>query len=156
MRRRDREPLEEKRFIHYFFEEGSYEPTVAYGDMERGFIFGFYRGEIFIPTHFAPKIVIKDGEDGKSGLGLLRGGYSILKELSERKDLAVATAVTDDLAKTLMKMKGWHRMRINFLAFFNQELEKKVLVYNSAIGIRKKLVALVREFWEETKRMKEY
>jgi hypothetical protein len=140
MDRRDREPLEYDRFCYHFFEGASWEPTYAMGDMEKGFVFGFYKHEIFIPTHFAPKT--------------MKGGYSIFKELADNKELPVASAVTDDLAKTLLKMKGWHKLKIGFLAYFNSELKKKTIIYNSAEGVRTKLIGLMKEFWDETKRLK--
>jgi hypothetical protein len=140
MDRRDREPLEYDRFCYHFFEGASWEPTYAMGDMEKGFVFGFYKHEIFIPTHFAPKT--------------MKGGYSIFKELAENKELPVASAVTDDLAKTLLKMKGWHKLKIGFLAYFNSELKKKTIIYNSAEGVRTKIIGLMKEFWDETRKLK--
>jgi hypothetical protein len=141
MIRRDREPLEVGRFMSHFFEEGSSELTVSYGDSRRGYLFGFYKEEIFIPTHFLPKT--------------MKGGYGLFKELSERKDLPVATAITEDLADTLLKMRGWHDFKTKFLSYFSDSMHEKVLVYNSAKGMKRKLISLARELWEESKRIEE-
>lgn len=137
MMRRDREPLNKEAFIHHFFEEGSREPTYAKGDMEKGFILGFYKYDMFIPTHFAPKSI--------------RTGYELFKELGEDTEMAVATAVTKDLAETLLKMDGWHKMNTTFMSYFSGGLKEKVLVYNSANSVRNKLIKLAKQFWEETK-----
>jgi hypothetical protein len=141
MQRRDREPLEEDRFIGHFFEAGSWDATFVFGDIERGFTFGFYKHGIFIPTHFAPKTP--------------RGGYDLFKMLAEHETLSVATAVTEDIATTLRKMKGWHRLHVSFLAYFNDMLQEKTVLFNSAKGTRQKMVGLVKEFWRETKSLRE-
>jgi hypothetical protein len=140
MQRRNRLALNYSDFIYHFFEMGSWESTVSYGNLEKGYVFGFYKNEIFIPTHFAPKT--------------MKSGYELFKELAENKSLPVATAVTTDLAETLMKMKGWHRLKSKFLSYFSSEIKEKVIVHNSAKGIRIKLISLVKEFWNETKRLK--
>lgn len=140
MGRRDREPLLEGNFINHFFGGGSWEPTYAFGKMEKGYILGFYKHDIFIPTHFAPKT--------------MRDGYTLFKELADNKEMPVATAVTDDLSETLLKMDGWHKLNVSLLAYFNSDLKKKVVVYNSAKGIRTKIIGLLKEFWEETRQLK--
>jgi predicted RNA-binding protein len=43
---------------------------------------------------------------------------------------------------------------MGFLAYFNSELKKKTIVYNSAEGVRTKLIGLIKEFWDETKKLK--
>ncbi len=140
MLRRDRQPLEQNRFQRHFFEEGARNKTYMYGDMEKGFVFGFCKYGIFIPTHFAPKT--------------MRGGYEIFKTLAENKEIPVVGAVTEDLADTLKKMKGWKTWKISLLAYFNNDLIDKVVVYNSYPKIRRKMLSLVREFIKETEELK--
>lgn len=141
MSRRERWPLERERFFSHFFYGGSLEPTYIFGDKERGFLLGFLKHGIFIPTHFAPKS--------------LRSGYELFKELGESKRTPVVTAVTPDVAETLKKIKGWRTLKLSLLAYFNSDLVKKMVVYNSSPGIRLKMLALVKEFIEETRRIRE-
>ncbi len=139
--RRDREPISKESFIHHFFEGGAWESTYAKGDMEKGFIFGYYKFDIFIPTHFAPKSI--------------RTGYELFKEMADDSEVAVATTVTDDLAETLLKMKGWNKLNVPLFAYFNSELQKKVLVYNNSKGIKFKLAKLMLDFKKEMKAVEE-
>lgn len=67
MRLRNREPLEEGRFLNHFFEGGNSEESLSFGSQKDGYLFGCEVGGVFIPTHFAPTT--------------LRGGYKLIKDL---------------------------------------------------------------------------
>lgn len=90
MLRRDREPLSENSFNYHFFESGSLEETVAFGENNKGYLLGFKKHKVFTPTHFAPKTI--------------RGGYELFKALGESEDIPAVLAITEDLAETLEKM----------------------------------------------------
>lgn len=141
MSRRDRDPIDQDRFIRHFFEDGSFEQTYMYGDGGKGYVLGFFKHGIFIPTHFAPKT--------------LRGGYGLFKELGESKTIPVVGAITQDLVETLTKLPGWKTIKLSLLAYLSSDLVKKTIVYNSCPGIRKKMFKLVKEFVMETKQIRE-
>ena len=88
--RRDRVPLEYKRFIGHFFEGGSADISYLYGDEEGGYILGVLKQGVFIPTHFAPKI--------------LRGGFRLIDQLGYDYGTPTIMATTLDLMKTIIKM----------------------------------------------------
>lgn len=117
MRRRDREPLSRERFISHFFENGSIDKTYMYGNPADGYLLGFKKYGIFIPTHFAP-----------TGI---KGGYRLFKELAESTDLPVVMAITPDLVATIRKMKGWHELGQSFQSRLGDETVEKEIVYNS-------------------------
>lgn len=141
MSRRNRVPLPQENFERHFFEGGSLDFTYMYGDQEKGYLLGYRKHGIFIPTHFAPKT--------------LRGGYNLFRELANSKEIPVVTAVTEDLAETLKKMKGWKTLNIKLLAYLNQDLLDKTVVYNSYPKIRRKMAGLVKEFLLESKQLRE-
>lgn len=117
MRRRDREPLSHERFVSHFFENGSIDETYIYGNPSDGYLLGFEKYGIFIPTHFAP-----------TGI---KGGYRLFKELAESTDLPVVMAITPDLVATIRKMEGWHELGQSFESRFGDEKLSKEIVYNS-------------------------
>lgn len=132
--RRDREPLNKESFHRHFFEEGSFDETFAYGDKEKGFLLGYHKYDIFIPTHFAPKT--------------LRGGYELFHSLGSSKNIASVIAITEDLSETLKKMPAWNRLELNEEIFnnFRGQLLKKDIFYNSQEDTEKLLFSLMVEF----------
>ncbi len=135
--RRDREPLEEERFISHF-EGMSFDSTFAFGEREKGYLLGYLKYGVFVPTHFAPKT--------------MRGGYELIKSLGESADVPAVMSVTDDLEETLQKMPSWQTLDIpSFLAQFREELTEKKIVYNSHPDTKNLMLGLVAEYLEEAK-----
>ncbi len=134
--RRDREALEEGRFIYHFFEGGSLDETYSFGDTEKGFLLGYKKQGVFIPTHFAPKT--------------MRGGYELIKELGEGHRTPAVMSVTPDLTDTISKISSWHVVDLSFLSQFRGEALEKEFVYNSHPDTKKLLPLLVNEFIEES------
>lgn len=134
--RRDREALDERRFIYHFFEGGSFDETYSFGDLEKGFLLGYIKQSVFIPTHFAPKT--------------LRGGYELIKELGEGHRTPAVMSVTPDLTDTISKIPTWHVVDLSFLSQFRGEALEKEFVYNSHPDTKKLLPLLVNEFIEES------
>jgi len=135
--RRDREPLEIESFHRHFFENGSMDETFAFGDKEKGFLLGYNKYDIFIPTHFAPKT--------------LRGGYELFQSLGTSKNIASVIAITEDLSETLKKMPAWNHLELNeeILSNFRGELLKKEIYYNSQEDTEKLLFSLMIEFMNQ-------
>lgn len=136
--RRDREPLAEDNFFYHFFGEGSTEPTYMFGDDKKGYILGFLRHDVFIPTHFAPRG--------------LRGGYNLMKELGASNEIPAVMAITDDLLTTLKKMPEWHDTGMTFPMRFRNEIHQKHAVYNSHPEVEQLLPALLQDYLEEASR----
>lgn len=132
--RRDREPLEEERFINHF-DGGSFDPTYAYGSRETGYLLGFVKYGVFIPTHFAPKN--------------LRGGYELVKNLGDSKDTPAVIALTEDLSSTIQKMPSWHKVDLSFMSMFREEEVEKEIVYNSHPDTKNLMLGLLNEYLEE-------
>ena len=133
--RRDREPLEEERFISHF--EGlSFDPTYAFGDLKRGFILGYCKHGLFVPTHFAQKT--------------MRGGYDLMKDLGESLDIPVVMSVTPDLQETLLKLDSWHVVDEELTAFFRDKLETKKIVYNSHPETETLMAELMNDYLKES------
>lgn len=136
MQRRDREPLEEGRFIAHFFEGGSTDDTFSYGDLEKGFLFGFEKYGVFVPTHFAPKSI--------------RSGYELIKNLGESITIPAVMSITPDLTNTISKMPSWHVMDLSFLSSFRDEILNKNIVYNDHPNVKNLMLGLVSEYLKES------
>lgn len=134
--RRGREPLEEERFIAHFFRDGSRGETFYYGDLEKGFLFGFEKYGVFVPTHFAPKTI--------------RGGYELVKKLGESNSIPAVMSITPDLTDTISKMPSWHVMDLSFLSSFRDEILNKNIVYNDHPNVKNLMLGLVNEYLEES------
>lgn len=138
--RRDREPLEAERFVSHF--EGlSTDTTYAFGNMEKGFLLGYLKYGVFIPTHFAPKT--------------MRCGYDLVKSLGESTNVPSVMSVTPDLSDTISKMPSWHILDVSFLSMFREELVGKKIVYNSHPDTKNLMLGLVSEYMEEADRWAE-
>ncbi len=117
VRRENREPLEYDSFFYHFFMEGSLEKSYMYGDLEdKGFLLGFVSNSVFVPSHFAPKG--------------LKGGYKIFEELGEGK-VPTLLFITEDLAKSLSRIKGWVIENFEILSHFRGEDVKKKIAHNN-------------------------
>jgi hypothetical protein len=119
--RRGRIPLEESRFYGHFFEGGSADQPIAYGDWSRGFLLGCVDSDlgIFTPTHFAPLT--------------MRGGYDLFRDLGESTTIPAVVAITADLEETLSKMPCWHPFNLPkplMATFHTGEELKKSLMHN--------------------------
>ena len=134
--RRGRESLEEDRFVAHFFEGGSFDETFSYGDLEKGFLLGFEKYGVFIPTHFAPKTI--------------RGGYELIKNLGESNDIPAVMSITPDLTDTISKMKSWHVVDLSFLSSFRDEITDKNIVYNNHPNVKNLMLGLVNKYLEES------
>lgn len=117
MRMRNREPLEEERFYLHFFEGGSHEKTMMYGDKDDGYLLGYFLDDsVFVPTHFAP-----------SGL---RAGYRLIKKLMDSR-IPTALFIPDDLVKTIRKLPRWKVTPIKFKQNFRGDNIDKQMVINN-------------------------
>ena len=134
--RRNREPLEETRFIKHFFGRPDVDTTLSFGNNEQGYLLGFQKHGIFIPTHFAPKTI--------------RGGYELIKELGEGKAVPAVMSVTPDLTDTISKIPSWHVADMSLLSQFRNELAEKEIVYNSHPKVLNLMPALIEEYLEES------
>jgi len=134
--RRDREPLESERFVGHFGGM-SLDPTFAFGEREKGYLLGYLKYGVFVPTHFAPKT--------------MRGGYELMKRLGESTSVPAVMSITEDLQDTLSKMPSWQLLDIGFLASFREELSEKQIVYNSHPDTKNLMLGLVSEYLEEAK-----
>lgn len=132
MQRRERAPLEFERFIDHFFNGGSFDDPRMYGDMDNGFLLGFEKEDVFIPTHFAPKS--------------LRGGYNLMLDLGESELLPAVMAITEDLKVTIEKMPCWHSLPEASQGIFRSFVVDKWLVYNSHPDILAKLQLLAENY----------
>jgi hypothetical protein len=140
MQRRDRESLEEDRFINHFLET-SFDPTFAFGSKEKGFLLGYQKYGVFIPTHFAP--------------ATLRGGYDLMKNLGQSKDVPACVSITDDLAQTLSKMPSWTIHDLSFLSSFRGENVEKKIAFNSHPSTKQLLLGLLEDYLEENGQIRE-
>jgi len=134
MKRRDREPLDQDRFLDHFFNGLSTDATYMYGEDKRGYLLGFIRNGVFVPTHFAPRT--------------LKGGYLLLEDLANSENTPTVLAITKDLAETIRKMKGWQPTEITFQSPFRDGTEEKEIVFNSHPETSEKAMALLREYVE--------
>ena len=134
--RRDREPLESERFVGHFGGM-SLDPTFAFGEREKGYLLGYLKYGVFVPTHFAPKT--------------MRGGYELMKRLGESTSVPAVMSITEDLKDTISKMPSWQLLDIGFLASFREELSEKQIVYNSHPDTKNLMLGLVSEYLEEAK-----
>jgi hypothetical protein len=134
MQRRERQPLSKDSFVCHFFEREGFDDTFSYGDNEKGYLLGFQKFGVFIPSHFTPKT--------------LRGGYDLLKELGDSDTIPAILAITEDLAKTLKKMPTWHRIEIgeDVQSYFRGELVKKDIYYNSHPEVQNLMMGLMLEY----------
>ena len=139
--RRGREPLEQERFISHF-EGMSFDPTFAFGEREKGYLLGYLKYGVFVPTHFAPKT--------------MRGGYELMKRLGESTSIPAVMDITEDLKETLSKMPSWKVLDVSFLATFNEELAEKEIVYNSHPDTKNLMLGLVSEYLKEAKERENY
>lgn len=134
MSRRGRMPLDAERFVSHF-EGRSFDPTYAFGERERGYILGYLKHEVFVPTHFAPKT--------------LRGGYDLMKRLGESTSIPAVMSVTPDLEETLAKMPAWKTLDSSYLGTFRDQIAEKKIVYNSHPDTTRLMVGLVSEYIDE-------
>jgi hypothetical protein len=135
MARRNREGLEYERFNGHFFEGGSSDETYLFGDKKKGFLLGYVRYGVFIPTHFAPKSI--------------RTGYELMKELGGNDKLPAVMSITPDLIQTIAKMPEWHVTDLNFLSNFRGGQVDKMIVYNSHPNVQNLMWGLVKEYIDE-------
>lgn len=136
MTRKDREALDKERFVYHFFEGGSTQPTVSFGNKEKGFLLGFIKNGIFVPTHFAPKT--------------LKGGYELIKDLGGSKILPSVMAVTPDLTDTISKIPTWHALDLGFLSTFRNKVTEKNIVYNDHTEVQNLMSGLLSEYLDES------
>jgi hypothetical protein len=135
--RRDREPLEEDRFIAHFFEGGSLDTPYMFGNSEKGYLLGYSKYGVFIPTHFAPKS--------------MRKGYELMKELGASEKIPAVMSITEDLVETIKKMPEWHAIDLSFLSEFrNGDIEKRI-VHNSNPEVHRLMYALLYDYLNEHK-----
>lgn len=134
--RRGRTALGKERFVAHF-NDMSTEPTYAYGEPGNGYLLGYLKFGVFVPTHFAPKT--------------LRGGYMLMSQLGESKHIPSVLAVTQDLTETLAKMPSWHLIDLGFLAVFRSELTEKQILHNSHPDVKNLMLGLVTEYLQESK-----
>ncbi|MFW5853258.1 MAG: hypothetical protein ACOCU8_01285 [Patescibacteria group bacterium] len=135
--RRDRAPLEEERFVNHF-EGASHDPTFAFGDFEKGYLLGYLKYKVFVPTHFAPRT--------------MKGGYSLIKDLGESENIPAIMSITEDLKKTILKMPSWQALDMNFITQFREELVDKQIVYNSHKDTKNLMLGLLAEYLESANR----
>ncbi|MFA6514177.1 MAG: hypothetical protein WCT50_02710 [Patescibacteria group bacterium] len=137
-RREGRKPLSEDSFKCHFFEREGFNETFSYGDSEKGYLLGFQKFGVFIPSHFAPKT--------------LRGGYELLKALGDSDTIPSILAITEDLAETLKKMPSWHKIEIgkDVLSYFRGELVKKDIYYNSHPEVQNLMMGLMLEYLNQS------
>lgn len=135
--RRDREPLTFESFHRHFFDGGSLDETSAFGNKEKGFLLGYNKYNIFIPTHFAPKT--------------LRGGYELFQSLGNSTNTPSVIAITEDLSEMLKKIPSWNHLELNqdIISNFRDQLLKKEIYYNSQEDTEKLLFSLLMEFMNE-------
>lgn len=134
--RRERSALAIDRFIGHF--EGlSSDPTYAFGERDKGYLLGYLKYGVFVPTHFAPKT--------------MRGGYELMKKLGDSENTPAIMSVTEDLSDTLAKMPSWKALDMGFLASFREELKEKKIVYNSHPDTKNLMFGLVSEYMAEHK-----
>jgi len=139
-RKEGRWVLEKERFINHFFNGGSLDDTYMFGDSNRGYLLGFSKRGVFMPTHFAPKSI--------------RKGYDLIKELGSSKEIPVVMAITEDLVETIKDIPGWKSVDSSILVnFWNNQYEKQI-VYNSHPNIEKLMPKLLEDCLEEEKRLK--
>ncbi len=136
MSRRGREPLEADRFVDHF-EGMSTDPTFAFGNKEKGYLLGYLKSGVFIPTHFAPKT--------------MRGGYDLFKKLGDSTNIPAVVSITDDLKDTLIKMPSWHALDMSFLSSFRNVTVNKKIMYNSHPDTIKLMSGLASEYSEAAK-----
>lgn len=142
IQRRDREPLEEERFLGHFFEGGSSEPTFMYGSRDRGYYLGIEKYGVFVPTHFAPKGI--------------KSGYKLTVGLGEDPERPSVMAITEDLRDTIVKLPCWHEFDLSFLSQFRGETIPKKIVYNNHPGVQQLMIGLTQEYMEEQSRFQDY
>ena len=116
MERRNRQPLDEFGFSQHFFQGGSLEPTYVYGDQTNGYLLGYDKNGLFIPTHFAPRT--------------LMGAYRLLQELGSHKKIPSVMGITEDLAKTIVKIPSWKVLDVPIPGVFRGKFVKKKFAYN--------------------------
>ncbi len=133
--RRDRQPLGEDSFFYHFFDGGSSDETLMYGDLKKGYLLGFLKYGVFIPSHFAPKNI--------------RTGYDMIKELGSSEQIPCVMSITEDLVKTITKFPEWKTIDSNFIAEFRGEKHEKYIVYNSHSKVKQLMVGLLNEYMQE-------
>ena len=133
--RRKREPLDEDSFEYHFFHGGSFDEPYIYGNPEDGYVLGFTKQQVFIPTHFAPRT--------------LRGGYNLFNYLGNSKHIPDVLSITEDLVETIQKIDSWKVLDETYSTYFRDEMVGKTIVYNSYPNIEDKLILLVQEIMAE-------
>jgi len=142
MMRRNREPLGRDSFEAHFFEGGSYDTPYMYGDQEKGYLLGYVRYGVFIPSHFAPRSI--------------RKGYEMMKELGASFETPVVMSVTDDLAETLKKMPEWNIVDTSFLTRFRGKETEKMIAYNSHPNTKQLMFGLLYDYLQEQEEERKY
>jgi hypothetical protein len=132
MSRRGREPLGFDSFHYHFFEGASLEKTYSFGSEDEGFLFGFVKNEVFIPTHFLPKT--------------MRGGYNLIKKLGESQEIPAVMSITNDLIETVEKMGVWNVLDSSLISSFRGMKVEKGLIYNNHPEVVGLMLGLMSEF----------
>lgn len=134
MERRGRDPLGYARFMAHF-NGGSTEPLYGFGDDAQGYLLGFSKSGVFIPTHFAPKS--------------MRSGYILMKQLGESKYTPCVMSITEDLIDTIKKMPCWHTIDASVVSRFMDGYVEKGFAYNEHPDIDHLKDELVAQFIAE-------
>ena len=136
MQRKDRLPLDKERFITHFFKEQSFDPVFLFGDREKGYLLGYEKYGVFVPTHFAPRNI--------------RRGYDLIKQLGESKNTPAVMAITTDLVATITKLPAWKEFDMSFLASFGGDVLVKKVVYNQHPGVQQLMLGLLQDYINES------
>jgi hypothetical protein len=123
-----RVPLEYNRFYSHFFESQSTDNTLLYGNTGDGFLLGSTFDNFFHISHFAPKT--------------LKGGYRLLKNLGEDRDISALLNITADLIQTIKKIKTW-RYSETPLPGLGKYGEDKYLAWNNPYMVQSRLDNIV-------------
>lgn len=122
-KRRPDSSLNYDSFVSHF-NWGLYQNTCfIFGNYKLGFILGNIRDGFYIPSHFAPRT--------------MKSGVKLLKKFSEEN---VVMFITDDLSKTISKMKEYHNTGVTINCFFRNELVTKYIWSScplASFGIKK-------------------
>lgn len=135
IRRREREPLPQDRFIAHFFEGRSLDEPKIFGEYNLGYLLGFQKYGVFIPTHFAPKT--------------LRGGLKLITELGDHPSIPAVMAITEDLRDTIVKIPSWKEYDLSFMAEFMRNNVGKKIVYNSHPDTKRLMLGVLTEYMNE-------
>lgn len=131
--RKDREALDSDRFSRHFFEGASFDKTYMFGDSKKGYLLGYFKEGVFVPSHFAPKNI--------------RQGYNLMKELGA-SEMDSMVFVTEDIAEMLERMPEWVVTDLKFDASFREDIVKKTLAHNHIYDFESRL----KKFYDANKK----